>query len=240
MWILPRPRNPALRPKPRGGIGGPGRRTVSSFSPLLPASSRCSRCTDSLPLPCPRPCRRPRRSSTCPSTSIVSCCARECESPPPLAPRPKRTEAGTSEREPIEPARPSTAASAAGLPASSSSSSSMSGPSARRNVLRLARRSCQFARGGGALCGSASAALSPVASLSSSCSSSPTSAFSRGFHSPRIMLAPSPHRLRSPPTPLFVTAKKYSFGYPWAWIRCNLRVFGAENRRSHEVRWHAN
>ena len=72
-------------------------------------------------------------------------------------------------------------------------------------------------------------------SISTSCP-----CLTRGFHSFRTMLAPSPHFLSNPPTPLFVTAKKYSLGYPCACIKCSRRAFGVMNRRLHVVKWHAN
>lgn len=40
--------------------------------------------------------------------------------------------------------------------------------------------------------------------------------------------------------PLLVMAKKYSFGYACADMRCSLLVFGVANTRGHEDRWHAN
>lgn len=54
---------------------------------------------------------------------------------------------------------------------------------------------------------------------------------SRGFHVPLTNPTPAPHFLTSPPTPLFVTAKKYSFGYPCASMRWRRRVRGVENVR---------
>jgi hypothetical protein len=75
---------------------------------------------------------------------------------------------------------------------------------------------------------------------SSAPSSSSSSLLSRGSHCPRSRLAPSPQRRSKPPMPLLVMAKKYSFGYACADMRCSLLVFGVANTRGQEDRWHAN
>ena len=173
----------------------------------------------------------PRPLDTC------GLCSSGCTNPPFFPPRPKRIAGGTSDSDVIDCASLSTSdVCGDGI---DGILGVVAGDPASKSWIWLTRGVASPSQ---SLASSSSLLESESESESSSSisSSSTLVLFSLGFHFPRIILAPSPHRFSSPPTPLLVTAKKYSFGYECACMRCSRRAFGVKNLRGHDARWHAN